>query len=111
MKCEKFIWDRIPEEYKNKLFHKRLDGIVYLVEAYGLFKIGYTTNFKKRIQSLSTQMPCPLKVIFYLTVNQAKKMESTLHLAFKDKRKHGEWFQLSPQEIRIIQSYISKEVT
>ena len=76
--------------------------IVYVVynDLTKLTKIGITTNIKKRIRQLSNQNGCDIKLFqaIELEINydeSANYIESKLHNYFKDKRKVGEWFDLS----------------
>ena len=76
-------------------------GWVYLIEGQEkCFKIGYTTNLKKRLwQQLSPRMPYPLKLIHSIKTDDCIELESRLHAIFDDKRLDGEWFKLDDADI------------
>jgi hypothetical protein len=57
----------------------------------GLIKIGRTRSMKKRMLTLSSQSPVPLKLV--ASVAYDANFEKRLHFYFKDLRSHGEWFK------------------
>lgn len=61
----------------------------------GMVKIGKAVNVESRIISLQCGSASKLKLIHLFDAN----IERLLHVKFKDKRKHGEWFDVSPDEI------------
>lgn len=67
---------------------------VYFVLAEGtsppLVKIGFARDLKKRVESLSTGCPHPLKVVGYVPGPIA--LEKELHARFSKFRVRGEWF-------------------
>jgi hypothetical protein len=68
----------------------------------GYVKIGYTKDIKKRIDSLQTGNPRQLKVIWKIQCHnlyKARGIEAQLHNIFHNKRKNGEWFKISHDEI------------
>ena len=64
------------------------------------YKIGRTTNLDGRLSALSTQLPFPVDLVRSFKVANAPQKEHTLHERFADKRVRGEWFQLSPDDVR-----------
>ena len=82
-------------------------GSVYVVknESTGLYKIGRSQSVEKRIRSLETTSGCKMLLIAkleiktreYFVVNDA---EMLYHKMFDDKRKIGEWFDLSGEDIK-----------
>jgi hypothetical protein len=81
------------------------NGLVYFIHMENnmkVFKIGYTTNLKKRLESLQIAHPYPLQV--YATIeNVSRQKETALHQLFKKQHVRGEWFAITPD---IIDSHI-----
>ena len=77
------------------------NGLVYFIHEEGemnVFKIGYTTNLKKRLESLQTAHYRLLQV--YATIeNVPRQKETELHQLFKKKHIRGEWFAITPEII------------
>lgn len=82
-----------------------LAGYVYLIrEPGGLYKIGHSTNPKKRLSSLRGQTPYALQLELVHTIrcNNRYEAESQLHKRYADKRVRGEWFRLDPDDVQAI---------
>lgn len=66
-------------------------------------KIGRCSDLTQRIRSLSsnTALPLPFECIFACSVEDAKKVEATLHRTFKDYRVNPrrEFFRMSPEPV------------
>mgnify|MGYP003660112683 CR=1 FL=1 len=71
---------------------------LYIIENNGLYKIGYTSDWKKRLQQYKTHLG--LVNVIYLTKQiDCFYLESELHILFKDKRDIGEWFSLNRNDL------------
>jgi hypothetical protein len=78
---------------------------VYLIRAdNGLYKIGLTSNIERRFNTLRAQSPIPLELILYVNGENARELERELHDKFSDKRHHGEWFELSDENLAYIRT-------
>ena len=67
-------------------------GVIYAVGAGHYVKIGYTIDLNKRLRTLSTASPVPLKVLKRLRGTPAD--ERRLHAMFKPWKQKNEWFRL-----------------
>ena len=66
-----------------------------------LYKIGITNDLDKRIKSIKTGNPYPVKYVFIEERDDASKIERWLHTQFNTYRMEGEWFHtLKLNEIR-----------
>ena len=75
-------------------------GCVYLVRSGKLYKIGYSENHWRRKSELHKQTSEGITEVHTISaIDDAPGIERYWHERFKDKRKHGEWFDLSPEEI------------
>lgn len=68
---------------------------VYFMGGGGLIKIGVTTDVDARLRSLSNSSPVPIRYLgSYLGTREA---EREMHDKFKHLRRHGEWFDDTPE--------------
>lgn len=61
----------------------------------GIVKIGVSTRLKARMASLRNTSPVPIKLFAVIFADQS--LEKYLHDHFADARKHGEWFEITPE--------------
>ena len=66
----------------------------------GAQKIGITNDINGRLRSYKTHSSESIKVHFKQNCPRwkARRIEREVHVVLKDKRVHGEWFDVSPQE-------------
>ena len=78
-----------------------------------LYKIGITKNSpKQRIKQLQTGNAVPLVLVETFRTNHDYTMETALHAHFMLKKREGEWFELSDEDVKEFQSICEKkEVT
>jgi hypothetical protein len=77
-------------------------GYVYLLK-HGSgreYKIGRTHNPLRREGEVALELPDELKPIHYIKTDDPRGVESYWHARFKTKRKRGEWFALSADDVR-----------
>jgi len=63
------------------------------------YKIGFTKDINARVDKIDLQMPEKVWVVHKIYTNDPKWLEQIWHKRFAIKRKHGEWFDLSPEDI------------
>jgi hypothetical protein len=80
-------------------------GFVYIIEAVGTgrVKIGRATDVFKRIESLQTSSPFPLKLRAAWS-NGDPQLEQKLHARFAKERVQGEWFEIPPELAAMIEA-------
>ncbi|MHC4397531.1 MAG: GIY-YIG nuclease family protein [Planctomycetota bacterium] len=74
-------------------------GFVYLMKSGKYFKIGRSKCAEKREFELKILLPEKLELIHKIKTDDPIGIEKYWHDRFKDKRKGGEWFDLSPNDI------------
>ena len=79
------------------LFENKKES-VYIIKCNNDYKIGYSSNFKKRIKHYKTHTP-EMTVVFYSEVINAFDIESILHNKYRLKNTKGEWFNFTNEEI------------
>ncbi|WP_181154232.1 GIY-YIG nuclease family protein [Nostoc sp. 'Peltigera membranacea cyanobiont' N6] len=70
-------------------------------------KIGRATDVEKRLQSLQTSSPVPLKILKTIPIDSIKKaqeVETYLHTKFRHLKMSGEWFRADPE----LRNYITR---
>lgn len=68
---------------------------VYFIAGGGLIKIGVSTNVTARLCSIRNASPVPVELLG--TVPGGTLGESFLHVSFAHLRRHGEWFEDTPE--------------
>jgi len=94
----------IKEERKEK--NNKKVGYVYLIESGGLIKIGYTSNFKKRLAQYNTHNS-NVNIVGVFEKENAFLIESILHEAYEDFRVKGEWFDLPKDALCELLNYFN----
>lgn len=77
---------------------------LYLIKCQQFVKIGVANDVQNRIAQLSTGNPFKLELLAVFAFESANTVEAALHQRFLDKRKRGEWFVLSLQELRTLRN-------
>lgn len=93
-----------PEETALSKSSPRPRGIVYLLKGGGHYKIGKTKDFAKRLDQIELQLPWPVEVIHKIETDDPDGIETYWHKRFSGKRKNGEWFELSDEDVAVFRS-------
>ena len=80
-----------------------ITGYIYFIQMgdVGPIKIGFTKDIGKRILSLQTSIPYPLKLLCFFPGNE--DMEKKIHSCLPEIRIEGEWFLPHPLLLREIE--------
>lgn len=80
-------------------------GFIYILLAEnGLYKIGRSNNFDKRIAKIGIQVPFEIDIEYGVAVKDAVYTELLFHEKFREKRVKGEWFRLNEEDLVWIKS-------
>jgi hypothetical protein len=63
------------------------------------YKIGRTNALGRRERELAIQLPEAAKVIHSIKTDDPVGIEEYWHRRFQDRRKNGEWFELTAQDL------------
>jgi hypothetical protein len=74
---------------------------VYLMKSGKYYKIGRSNDAERRAYDIRLQMPEKLDLVHKIMTDDSIGIEEYWHKRFKDKRKNGEWFELTRQDIEI----------
>ncbi len=75
-------------------------GYVYLMKSGRYYKIGKSAAVGRREYELAIQLPEKLTTVHSIKTDDPTGIEAYWHKRFQDKRKHGEWFELTAEDIR-----------
>ena len=74
------------------------------------YKIGKSTDVKRRLNGLQVANPNELKLVGYYWSDEAKKEESQFKADYKDKNIRGEWFKLNGCDVVSILNEFKKRI-
>ena len=79
-----------------------IPGFVYLVHAVktSRFKIGRSKDVLRRMSALQYASPFKIRYVYHAYVSSMNEIEMQLHQKFQPKREIGEWFTLTPEDVK-----------
>ncbi|MBI1869096.1 MAG: GIY-YIG nuclease family protein [Methylocystis sp.] len=75
-------------------------GDVYLLKSGRFYKLGRSNAFGRRERELSIQLPDKSDTVHVIKTDDPVGIEAYWHKRFETKRKNGEWFELSAEDVR-----------
>jgi hypothetical protein len=98
------ICKKIPSTLVREIEHhsKETDvefGYVYLMKSGRFYKIGSSRNVERRNYDLGIKLPENINILHKIKTDDPNGIENYWHNRFRDKRKQGEWFDLSSIDI------------
>jgi Meiotically up-regulated gene 113 len=78
---------------------QRPDGFVYLLRSGRHYKIGYTFDVGRRRYDLAIQLPEAVEEVHAIRTDDPVGIERYWHERFSSRRKNGEWFDLTRDDI------------
>jgi len=85
---------------------KRTPDYIYVIKYNNTYKIGMSSNVEGRFKKLVTSSPVPLTLVYSQYVGDAKQVEKSLHIKYKECNSHGEWFNLADTQVKEITTYL-----
>ena len=116
--CQAFIEEILKDEAIRAKATKQLslsleqneDDYLYIIKVDDSYKIGYSSNWAKRLKNYRTHSPT-FDITYLIKHEEAFELETELHNMFRDKRISGEWFDLNEKDIVKAVSYCSKRIS
>lgn len=111
MMKDKEIFNIAKREYQLLLDFeddcKKKEDYLYIIKSNGLYKIGFTTNLKSRLNDYKVHFGL-VELIYVYKGYDCYDLESIIHNLVEDKNHRGEWFSLTETDVVTIVSYCSK---
>lgn len=80
-------------------------GFVYFMGRIGEIKIGMSVNFYFRIGQLANDLDYIPEIFHLIFTSDMRLLESQYHKHYKPKNMHGEWFNLTKEDIEYIRKF------
>jgi hypothetical protein len=72
-----------------------------------IMKIGVSSDPQRRLDNLRGSFPFPLEIL-YVIPKASYREERKLHWELREHRLQGEWFEVTPESMRLLRSALSK---
>tara|TARA_R110000851_G_scaffold239896_1_gene392598 strand:+ start:287 stop:727 length:441 start_codon:yes stop_codon:yes gene_type:complete len=115
--CQKFVEELLNEDaIRLKLTQQLAENkneisleYLYIIENNKKYKIGYSSNFKKRLKNYKTHLG-EVNLIYLTKQKNCFNLESDIHEMFESKNISGEWFNLDNDDIFKIIAHCSNKI-
>lgn len=78
----------------------RRDGSVYLLKSGRYYKLGRAFDFGRRGRDINLQLPERAVTVHVIRTDDPVGIEAYWHKRFEDRRRNGEWFELTDADLR-----------
>jgi hypothetical protein len=95
----KAVPGKTPEASKTVDSAPDTFGSVYLLKSGRYFKVGRSNAVGRRERELAIQLPERATMVHSMKTDDPVGIEFYWHRRFEERRKNGEWFELTPQDV------------
>ena len=81
---------------------------IYIITDGKYHAIGISSDVDGHIKTWQAMNPMKLAVVMYRKVTKPRTLEALLHTVFAKQRENGEWFELSPDDIKVASEIINE---
>jgi Meiotically up-regulated gene 113 len=74
-------------------------GVVCLVKSGRFYKVGRSNALGRRQYELAIQLPEQATLVHSIATDDPPSVEGYWHRRFADRRRHGEWFELTTEDV------------
>ena len=105
-------YKELQKELKSKINSTKnikKQEILYIVSHKGFegfYKIGVTSDLSQRVAVFETASPLGVEILYNRKTDSVRSVESIVHKKYEDKRRNGEWFELSKEELDEVKQYL-----
>ena len=98
------VLELLQEETSTSLDQRleafRIKGFVYLLRSGKHYKLGRSNAVGRRLRELAIQLPEKPNTVHVIETEDPEGIEQYWHARFAQRRKGGEWFELTPEDVR-----------